>query len=74
VTAAEALRAAGLHGWKALTKPLDEATGYVTVLTSPDYDPTAKPPKGRLFAGRADTEHASLDLAMARAISGLAIQ
>lgn len=71
---AEALTLAGLKGWNAVTKPLDEATGYVTILTSPDYNPAAVPPKGRLFAGRADSEHASLDLAMARAITGLAIQ
>jgi hypothetical protein len=73
-TAADVLDVAGLQGWKGITKPLAEAVGFVTILTSPDYDPAIRPPKGLLFAGRAETEQASLDLAISKARNAVAIQ
>lgn len=62
-TALEAMAtevAAGLNGWKVIAKPLDETTDWAAVMTSPDYDPTAKPPAGRLFAARGATREEAL--------------
>ncbi len=67
-----ALAAAGLGGWRALSRPVEEATGHVVVLTSPDYDPAASPPRGRLFAVRGDAEWAALPAVIAKAVAGAA--
>lgn len=60
-----ALEAAGLTGWRSLIKPLDEAVGYVAVITSPDFHPVTR--AGRLFAGRGVDEREALAGAIAKA-------
>lgn len=68
----DALDRAALTGWRALSKPLEEARGVVVVLTSPDYDPTSRPPSGRLFSARGDDALEALDAAVAKAVRGRA--
>lgn len=65
-----ALEGAGLGDWSAICRPLEEAAAWVVVLTSPEYDPAARPPRGKLFAARAPGEWEGLSTAIARAVAG----
>lgn len=58
---------AGLSGWKAIIKAMDETTDFAAVITSPDFNPAAAPPAGRLFGGRGPTQGDALDAAIAKA-------
>jgi hypothetical protein len=68
---ARALASMALPGWKASVRPMDETADVVVILTSPDFDPTAQPPVGRLFAGRAADECAAACLAIDKATKAL---
>jgi len=58
------LSAAALTGWKAVVKPLDETTGHVAVVTSPDFNPVTQ--AGRLFAARDEEPGSALIAAIAK--------
>lgn len=60
-----------LVGWKIVTKPLEETTDWASVVTSPDYDPTTKPPSGRLFGARGSDRAAAEAAAWAKARAAL---
>lgn len=67
----DALQAAGLGDWNPACRWLDETSEHVVVLTSPDYNPAAKPPQGRLFVARASTEADAVQAAIAKATAAL---
>lgn len=60
------LAEAGLVGWKAKVRALDETGDWVCILTSPDYNPAAQPPAGRLFAGRGRDDMKAIGAAIAK--------
>lgn len=61
----------GIVGWNIVVKPLDEATDFVALVTSPDYDPTTSPPSGRLFGARGPDRAKAAEAAWAKARASL---